>query len=113
MVELSQILQNNGFSEERFLEDLEETLKNPHSRNLIWAILCQTGVFHGGHNKGEYLHFLNGKRDVGIFILQLMDLLEKDYFSIMRADARKRMMEAEKEEENEDEEPMAPDIFEG
>lgn len=54
---------------ERELEDLRSVLGSPAGRRLLWRLLGECHVFESIWRASAEIHFLEGKRNVGLFLL--------------------------------------------
>ena len=53
--------------------DLRELLKTPGGRSVIWGILEMCGIYHDSFTGNSQSYYLEGKRAIGLEILQLME----------------------------------------
>ena len=85
---LRNFLEAEGVSPEEFILNTEKVLKGPDARFLVWVILAKTGYF--SRQRPENIEFQAGQRDVGQFIMEILDEFNKDFLAVMREDSLKR-----------------------
>ena len=103
MTPIEQILTNQIIDLEEFADDLKALAKTPGGRNVLWVLLIYSDVFGSDFAESPYRQAYNaGKRDVGIFLMGLLDSLDSDILAIMREDARRRLAEEETQNEESD-----------
>ena len=101
---LEKILEEQNIEESSFDLGLKAILDDPEARNVLWVILARTGYFGQVYPPTPHAAaFAAGQRDIGQFILDIMDGLEADGLAIMRDDARRRHARRKiKKDENDD-----------
>lgn len=58
----------------RRTDDIKKLLKSPEFRRFIWSILSETGIFRASFtNNSMNTAFLEGKRDVGLWLIKDID----------------------------------------
>jgi hypothetical protein len=54
---------------ERYLDDLKLLLGHPQGRNVLWMVLGTCGVFRSVMAPSEQIHYLEGRRSVGLELI--------------------------------------------
>lgn len=96
---MDRLLSDLNLDPEEFILNLSDMLKTPGGRDIFWAMLAYTGVFRGGFHEGDKAQFIAGQKDVGTFLIEMLDYLNNDPLALMREDARRRSAYRDKEKE--------------
>lgn len=56
-----------------FDANVREVMKTKAGKDVIWRILEECGVYHNTFTGNSQTYFLEGKREVGLFILSILD----------------------------------------
>ena len=74
--------------EERDRKDLKKILAMPEGRRFIWKVLSECGIYRGTFRSDSNLSaHLEGKRDIGLFILNEILKRNLDSFYTMQNEA--------------------------
>lgn len=69
------------------IEDVREVMDLPAGRRLVWRVLGEARIFRSCFTGNSKTFFLEGKRDIGLFILrEIMDICP-ERFGQMQAEA--------------------------
>lgn len=106
---LRNFLEAEGVSPEEFILNTGKALEDPDVRFLVWIVLAKTGYF--SRQRPENIEFQAGQRDVGQFIMEVLDEFDKDYLAVMREDSIRR--DGRKKEDTEEVDLYEPEPEEG
>lgn len=81
------------------LADLRAVLKLPEGRRVFWALLDHCGVFRSIWNNSALIHFNEGKRDTGLFIMHEIADADPNGLITMMAEANAKELAERLEEE--------------
>lgn len=73
-------------------EDLRKILTAYGGRSFFWDLLSECGVY-GSTHRGELTHetsFLEGKRKMGLWIMERMFTVDPNAYTLMRSEAEAR-----------------------
>ena len=72
---------------DRELDDLKAVLKKPEGRRFVYQVLSECGVFKSSFALNSMQSAFNeGRRDIGIMLLKLLDEAEPQAYSQMLAE---------------------------
>jgi len=83
------------------LADLRHVLKDAAARRVLWRLLEHCGVFRSIWHPSALIHFNEGKRDTGLFLMRELADAEPNALLTMMAEAGNAKLSAEIERENE------------
>jgi len=64
------------------IEDIREVLRTAPGRRLCWRLLEHCGVYRSTWAEGSLIHFNEGKRDIGLYILS--EIGEADAHALLK-----------------------------
>lgn len=73
---------------ERELKDLRAILDMPEGRRFVWRLLEHCKVFQSIWHPSALIHFNEGARNVGLFVLNDIEEANPDALLVMRREAR-------------------------
>ncbi len=74
---------------ERETEELRKLLEYPIMRAFVWRLLEQCGVYHTSFTgEGATTFFNEGKRQVGLWMLEEIFASDKNAYSVMQIEQR-------------------------
>lgn len=76
-----------------FVADMRELFKEPAARDLLWFVLGVCNVWGGIFTGNSQTFFLEGKRQVGIEILQLMEEVDPTLFPRLMLEKQNKVVE--------------------
>ena len=67
-------------------KDLKWVLSKPEGRRFLWRVLSAANVFTATHLTSEELHFVNGRRSVGLkFLDEILKVDSQAFVEMMQA----------------------------
>lgn len=67
-------------------KDLKWVLSKPEGRRFIWRLLSSSNIFTANHLTSEELHFVNGRRSVGLkFLDEILKVDSMAFVEMMQA----------------------------
>lgn len=76
-----------------FVADMRELFKQPAARDLLWHVLSSCNVWGGIFTGNSQTYFLEGKRQVGIELLQLMEEVDPTLFPRLLLEKQNQSLE--------------------
>jgi hypothetical protein len=64
-------------------EDLQWVLNSPSGRRYLWKVLCNCGIYKTSYGQGEDISFLEGRRNIGLSILDDINDVDRTIYSKM------------------------------
>lgn len=72
------------FKEHGEKEDMSKVLSLPEGRRVLWRVLSQCGVFRSSvEHSGSMTYFNEGRRDIGLFLVNEINLADMMAFPKM------------------------------
>ena len=75
---------------EELLTDFRKVLSTPEGLRVLWYVLSQGFIFRSCFTGNASTYFNEGKRDLGLRILELVDEADGSAFEAMRREERRR-----------------------
>lgn len=66
--------------EARLRSAIRDLSKNKQFTDVIWDILSFCEVFNAGYAKADFVQYRDGKRSVGVYIVDLLDSADPQLF---------------------------------
>lgn len=73
--------------QERQKSDLRKVLSSAEGRRFVWRVIGEAGVFKGSFTGNSETFFREGKRDMGLFVLNDILKSHPDAFAQMQREA--------------------------
>jgi len=71
----------------RHRDDLRKVLSSANGRRFVWRVISEAGIFKGSFTGNSGTFFNEGKRDMGLFILNDILKSHPDAFAQMQREA--------------------------
>lgn len=84
----------------QMLADFRDLLKMPQGRRVFWSLLDHCGVFRSIWNNSALIHFNEGKRDTGLFIMHEIADADPNALITMMTEANAKELTERLEDEN-------------
>lgn len=78
---------------EALLTDFRRVLATPEGLRVLWYVLSQGFIFRSCFTGNASTYFNEGKRDLGLRILEIVDEADGSAFEAMRREERRRAAE--------------------
>ena len=72
---------------EQALLDLEAIAGSPQGRRVLWHIITESGLFARIRAPNPDIHWLEGRRDVGAWLVDWLDAVEPNLVPLMMQEA--------------------------
>jgi len=90
------------YEQEREREELRYILDDPKGRRFLWRLLDYAGVYNSSFTGNSFTFFNEGRRDVGLFVLDEVTDADPDAYLEMQRESLNEAREAEKQAEEEE-----------
>lgn len=70
--------------------NMREVVKTTQGKEVIWAILAMCGLYTESFTGNSQTFYMEGKRAIGLEILQLMEDTDKTLYARMLLEAQRR-----------------------
>ena len=89
---------------DREVADLKKVLSIPEGRRFIWKLMSESGVFRTSFTGNSSTFFNEGRRDIGLLILNEVMASKPEAFTQMQREfiSEQKANEKQKEDESED-----------
>ena len=87
-------------AKEREVEDFKKVLSNPEGRRFIWKIMSEAGVFRTSFTGNSETFFNEGKRSMGLMVLEEVMKADPGKFTQMQNEFTNEQKKIAKQLEN-------------